>query len=211
MQVRLYLKCASPFNIFAAVHGGSVLDASRIQTHQLAMNPAEDLCGRQYLSVTVPHGHSRSFAAAQAAQEGVSCFLQVGHFSTRASVCQMLLRSRTTNSLNIASLLFIHPTTRPSNLFIFFLLFTGGERETDGFHTVDLHKRQVKLILCACVPVEKLEESQRVSVPHQDEVPSAVRQVSRGREAQRTLGTRAGHASERHTPEPALHSHPLTF
>lgn len=67
------------------------------------------------------------------------------------------------------------------------------------------------LVLCACVPVEELEESQRVSVPYQDEVPCPVRQVSRGREAQRTLGTRAGHTSERHTPEPALHTHPLAW
>lgn len=66
------------------------------------------------------------------------------------------------------------------------------------------------LVLCACVPVEELEESQRVSVPYEDEVPCSIRQVGGGREAQRRLGTRAGHASERHTPEPALHRHPLT-
>jgi len=67
------------------------------------------------------------------------------------------------------------------------------------------------LVLWACVPVEELEESQWVSVPHQDEVTCSIRQVSRRREAQRTFGTWAGHTSERHTPEPALHAHPLAW
>lgn len=67
------------------------------------------------------------------------------------------------------------------------------------------------LVLCARVPVEEFEKPQRVTLPHQDEVARSVCQVGRGREAQRTSGTWAGHASERHTPEPAFHSHPFTW
>lgn len=107
-----------------------------------ALLPAEDLGERQNLSVTVPHRHSWSFAAAQTTQEGGRCLLLVCHFPSRASLCQVLLRPAPAYSLGVASL-FIHPTTRPSDLFIPFLLF--GERETDGLHAVDLHKRQVKL------------------------------------------------------------------
>lgn len=67
------------------------------------------------------------------------------------------------------------------------------------------------LVLCACVPVEEFEKPQRVTLPHQDEVARSICQVGRGREAQRTSGTWAGHTSERHTPEPAFHSHPFTW
>ncbi len=107
-----------------------------------ALLPAEDLGERQNLSVTVPHRHSWSFAAAQTTQEGGRCFLLVCHFPSRAPLCQVLLRSTPAYSLDVASL-FIHPTARVSDLFISFLLF--GERETDGLHAVDLHKRQIKL------------------------------------------------------------------
>lgn len=104
--------------------------------------PAEDLGERQNLSVTVPHRHSWSFPAAQTTQEGGRSFLLVCHFPSRAPLCQVLLRSNPAYSLDVASL-FIHPTGHPSDLLISFLLF--GERETDGLHAVDLHKRQVKL------------------------------------------------------------------
>lgn len=208
------------------------------------LSPAEDLGGRQNLSVTVPHRCSRSFAAAQTTQEAGRCFLLACRFPPGASLCQVLLRSVPAHGLDVASLFFIIiPTALPSDLFVSVVLFAWGDGEAHGLHAVDLHKRQVKLreawererdwvkwclnlnwssfcfdvkvprylVLRARVPVEELEESQRVSVPHQDEVPCSVRQVSRGREAHGTPGTRAGHTSERHTPEPALHAHPLTW
>lgn len=205
--------------------------------------PAEDLGERQNLSITVPHWHSRSFTAAQTTQEGTRCFLLICHFLPCACLCKVLLRASPALSPNVTVFLFICPATWPSNLFIIFVLFARGETETDGLHTVHLHKRQVKLrkvgqrlcqavfqlpnpssfvlmfllqkclylVLCARVSVEELEKAQWVGLPYQDEVPCSVRQVSRRWEAKWTPGTWAGHTSEGHTPELALHTHPITW
>lgn len=200
--------------------------------------PAEDLGKGQNLSVAVPHWHRRRFTAAQATQERGRCFLLVCCFSALASLCQVLPRATPAHSLQVSSLHFMCLTTLSRNLLVRFLLLARREGETDSLYTVDLHKRQVKLknseafsqanfklpspalfliqkcpylVLCARVPVEELEEAQRVSVPHQNEVPCSVCQVSGRREALRTLGTRAGHTSQRHTPELALHTNPLTW
>lgn len=197
--------------------------------------PAEDLGYRKNLSITVPHWHSRSFAAAQTTGEGVVRFLF--HFWPSIPLRQLLLRSVPADCL-VALLFLIWPTTHTSNLFMSFLLFARGGTETDGLHAVDLHKWQVKLrpekwrlgqtvfkragpalfrrtcphlVLGVGVPVEELQESQWLSVPHQDEVSCSICQVGRGREALRTPETRAGHTSESHTPEPALHCHPFTW
>ena len=117
-------------------------------THSMdswTLSPAVDLSVGQDLSITVPHGHSRSFAAAQTTQEGGRCFLLACRLSLCASLCQVLLRSIPAHSLDVASLLIIYCTTRPSDLFISLLLFSRGEGETDGLHAVDFHKRQVEL------------------------------------------------------------------
>lgn len=52
-----------------------------------------------------------------------------------------------------------------------------------------IYLRSPYLVLRACVPVKELEEPEWMSVPHQDEVPCSICQVSGGGEAQRTLGT----------------------
>lgn len=168
--------------------------------------PAEYLCDRQNLSITVPHRHCRGFAAAQTTQEGVGSFLLVCYFPF---LCQVCLRPGPARAFSIASFSLAYHTAGLANLFVFFLLVAGGDRETDSLHTMDLHKRQVKLkyrknkywvshcetvnvqqwchdatcphlVLCTCVPVEVLEESQRVGIPHKDEIPCSVCQVGRG-------------------------------
>lgn len=45
------------------------------------------------------------------------------------------------------------------------------------------------LVLRICVSIQELEETYWVSVPHHNQVPSPISQVSRGRKTQRTFGT----------------------
>lgn len=107
--------------------------------------PAEDLSDRQNFSIAVPHRHCGGFTAAQPTQEGVGSFLLVCHLPPGPFLCQVHLRPGPACTFNVASFSFAYRTAGLANLFRIFLLFAGGNRETDSLHPMDLHKRQVKL------------------------------------------------------------------